>query len=136
MPSLNRVQIIGRLGKDPEEKILQSGTTLVVFSVAVDRLWKSRNGESRKETDWFNVEAWGKLGENCATYLSKGKKVLVIGEMTVRPWVDKEGNNRFSGELTARDREFLSAKGESEDSKPTPKQDGGSVLDDLDTIPF
>ena len=126
---MNSWTITGNLGRDVEVKSFEKGS-VAKFSIAVSSGWGDK-----KTTQWVDVSAWGKLGENCATYLSKGKKVLVIGEMTVRPWVDKEGNNRFSVELNARDIEFLSAKGESEDSKPTPKPDGGSVLDDLD-IPF
>jgi len=63
MPNLNRVQIIGRVGKDPEERSTKNGSNYVFFPVAVDRWWKSRDGESRKETDWFNVEVWGKLAQ-------------------------------------------------------------------------
>jgi single-strand DNA-binding protein len=72
MPNFNRVQIIGRLGKDPEKRTTRNGTAYTVFSVAVDRRWKGRDGSPKNETDWFNVEAWGKLGEICLSYLSKG----------------------------------------------------------------
>ena len=79
MPNLNRVQIIGRLGKDPDARTTKNGSTVVSFSVAVDRMWKSRDGESRKETDWFNVEAWGKLGQICQKFLGKGRLVFIEG---------------------------------------------------------
>ena len=129
---MNSWTITGNLGRDVETKAFEKGS-VAKFSIAVGSGWGDK-----KTTQWVDVSAWGKLGENCATYLSKGKKVLVIGEMTVRPWVDKEGNNRFSVELNARDIEFLSAKGEGAPERQltqSPKPDGGSVLDDLD-IPF
>jgi single-strand DNA-binding protein len=106
MPNLNRVQIIGRLGKDPEEKTIPSGRTLVVFPVAVDRLWKSRNGESRKETDWFNVEAWGKLGEICQKYLGKGRLVYIEGRLRTSRY-EHEGETRYATKVVAERMQML-----------------------------
>ena len=92
MPNLNRVQIIGRLGKDPEARTTKNGSTVVSFSVAVDRMWKSRDGESRKETDWFNVEAWGKLGQICEKFLGKGRLVFIEGRLSTTRW-ENEGTS-------------------------------------------
>jgi single-strand DNA-binding protein len=102
---MNSWTITGNLGKDVESKVFDSGTEVAKFSVAVSAGWGDK-----KTTEWVNVSAWGKLGQSCQQYLSKGKKVLAIGELSVRPWTDKEGNNRFSLELNAREIEFLTPR--------------------------
>lgn len=94
MPSLNRVEIIGRLGKDPEARSTPKGTQFAVFSVAVDRKWKSKSGEARQETDWFNVEAWGKTGEVCLKYLAKGRLVYIEGGLRTTRY-EHEGETRY-----------------------------------------
>jgi single-strand DNA-binding protein len=81
MPALNRVQIIGRLGKDPETRFTPSGKKVTQFTVAVNRRWKNAAGEVKEATDWFNVEAWGHLGEICQQYLSKGRLVFIEGRL-------------------------------------------------------
>jgi len=77
MPALNRVQLIGNLGKDPETRYTPSGKKVCSFSLAVDRRWKTSEGEIKESTDWFNIEAWGRLGETCQEFLSKGRLVYV-----------------------------------------------------------
>jgi len=106
MPNFNRVQIIGRLGKDPENRTTRNGTAYTVFSVAVDRKWKSREGELRKETDWFNVEAWGKLGEICTSYLSKGRLVFVEGRLRTDRY-EHEGETRYFTKIIASQMQML-----------------------------
>jgi single-strand DNA-binding protein len=106
MPNFNRVQIIGRLGKDPENRTTRNGTTYTVFSVAVDHRWKSREGELRKETDWFNVEAWGKLGEICLSYLSKGRLVFVEGRLRTDRY-DHDGETRYFTKVIASQMQML-----------------------------
>lgn len=81
MPGLNRVQLIGNLGRDPEIRTTPKGNKVCTFSVAVGRRWKTSEGETKEATDWFNVEAWGGLGEICAQYLSKGRLVLIEGRL-------------------------------------------------------
>ena len=94
MPSLNRVQLIGRLGKDPESRQTPKGTKYTTFSLAVDHRWKDNTGEAHQETDWFNVEAWGKVGEICQSYLSKGKLVYLEGRLRTRKY-EHEGSTRY-----------------------------------------
>jgi len=106
MPNLNRVQIIGRLGKDPETRTTKNGAAVVSFSVAVDRMWKSRDGESRKETDWFNVEAWGKLGQICQKFLGKGRLVFVEGRLLTTRW-ENEGEVRYFTKVVASTMQML-----------------------------
>jgi single-strand DNA-binding protein len=93
MPALNKVQLIGRLGKEPEQHKTPKGSALTVFSLAVDRIWKSK-GETKKDTDWFNVEAWGKLGEICQKYLQKGQLVYVEGALRTTKYAH-EGETRY-----------------------------------------
>ncbi|MBM3138203.1 MAG: single-stranded DNA-binding protein [Chloroflexi bacterium] len=113
MANLNRVQIIGRLGRDPEEKNTNNGTSFVVFSVAVDRNWRNRDGEARKETDWFNVEAWGKLGEICKSYLSKGRLVFLEGRLRTTRY-EHEGETRYFTKVIASRMQMLDRPKEEE----------------------
>jgi single-strand DNA-binding protein len=113
MANLNRVQIIGRLGRDPEEKTTKNGSPFVVFSVAVDRTWRNRDGEARKETDWFNVEAWGKLGEICKSYLSKGRLVFVEGRLRTTRY-EHEGETRYFTKVIANRMQMLDRPKEEE----------------------
>ena len=114
MPGLNRVQLIGRLGKDPETRFTPKGNQVCSFSVAVDRRWKS-DGESKEATDWFNVEAWGKLGEICQNYLSKGRLVFIEGRLqTDRYETDEEV--RFFTKVVASQMQMLDRKPEEPDT--------------------
>ena len=94
MASLNRVQLIGRLGKDPESRNTPKGTSYTTFSLAVGRKWKNKDGESKEDTDWFNIVAWGKLGEICQKYLTKGKLVYLEGRLRTRKY-EHEGTTRY-----------------------------------------
>lgn len=94
MPGLNRVQIIGNLGADPLEKTTAKGTKYTTFSVAVNRYWKVADGGTNKRTDWFNVEAWGKLGEICIKLLEKGSLVYLEGELRTDRY-EKEGEVKY-----------------------------------------
>jgi single-strand DNA-binding protein len=116
MPNLNRVQIIGRLGKDPEARTTKTGSAVVSFSVAVDRLWKSRAGESRKETDWFNVEAWGKLGQICLKFLGKGRLVFIEGRLLTQRW-EHEGEARYFTKVVASSMQMLDRPKEAEETE-------------------
>ncbi len=94
MPALNRVQLIGYLGKDPETRFTPTGQKVCTFSVAVSRRWKSGEGEAKEATDWFNVEAWGRLGEICQQYLSKGRLVFIEGRLQTDRY-EHEGETRY-----------------------------------------
>jgi single-strand DNA-binding protein len=87
---LNKVQIIGHLGKDPEMRYTPSGKPVTTFSVAVSRSWNSPDGERHNETEWFNIVAWGPLAETCKNFLSKGRLVYIEGRLQTRQWEDKE----------------------------------------------
>ncbi len=98
---LNKVQIIGHLGKDPEMRYTPSGKPVTTFSVAVSRSWNSADGERHNETEWFNVVAWGTLAEICKQYLVKGQQVYIEGRLQTRRWDDKEGAKHTSVEIVA-----------------------------------
>lgn len=104
---LNKVQIIGHLGKDPEMRYTPSGKPVTTFSVAVSRSWNSADGEKHSETEWFNVVAWGTLAEICKQYLNKGQQVYVEGRLQTRRWDDKEGQKHTSVEIVANEMMML-----------------------------
>jgi len=101
MRGLNKVMIIGNLGRDPEMRYTPSGRPVTSFSVATTRSWTSGEGERREETEWFNVVAWGNLAEICKQYLHKGQPVYVDGRLQTRGWEDAEGKKHFRTELVA-----------------------------------
>ena len=104
---LNKVMIIGNLGRDPEMRFTPSGRPVTSFSVAVNRSWNTPEGERREETEWFNVIAWGNLAETCKQYLSKGRLVYVEGRLQTRRWEDAEGKKHFSTEVVANEMIFM-----------------------------
>ena len=104
---LNKVMIIGHLGKDPEMRYTPSGRPVTTFTVAVSRSWNSADGERHAETEWFNVVAWGNLAEICKQYLSKGQQVYVEGRLQTRRWDDKEGQKHTSVEIVANEMMML-----------------------------
>jgi len=104
---LNKVQIIGHLGKDPEMRYTPSGKPVTTYSVAVSRSWNSADGERHSETEWFNVVVWGNLAEICKQYLVKGQQVFVEGRLQTRRWDDKEGLKHTSVEIVANEMMML-----------------------------
>ena len=98
---LNKVMIIGHLGRDPEMRYTPNGRPVTSFSVATTRNWTSAEGERREETEWFNVVAWGNLAEICKMHLTKGQQVYVEGRLQTRGWEDEDGKKHFRTELVA-----------------------------------
>ena len=114
MPSFNRVELIGRLGKEPEVRSLPSGKKVTSFSLAVDRSWRAAGGERKEATDWFNVDAWGKLGEICHKYLHKGRLVFVAGRLQTDRY-EHEGETRYFTRVVAQQMQMLERKPEEEE---------------------
>ena len=112
MPALNKIQLIGYLGKDPEIRFTPKGSKVCTFSVAVDRRWKSGD-ELKEATDWFNIEVWGKLGEFCQTYLGKGRLVYLEGRLQTDRY-EHEGETRYFTKVVARQVQVLDRKPEEE----------------------
>ena len=100
---LNKVMIIGILGRDPELRYTPGGRPVASFSVATSRTWRSADGEQREETEWFNVVAWGKLAEICKSHLKKDQQVYVEGRLQTRGWSDENGQKHYRTEVVAND---------------------------------
>jgi single-strand DNA-binding protein len=98
---LNKVMIIGNLGKDPEMRYTPSGKPVTTFTVASTRTWNTISGERKSETEWFTVVAWSTLAEICKKYLGKGRLVYIEGRLQTRHWDDKEGNHHSAVEIVA-----------------------------------
>jgi len=107
MPALNRVQLIGRLGKDPESKYTPTGKKVAQFSLAVSQRWKTA-GETKEYTEWVNIEAWGRLGEVCQEYLKKGSLVYLEGRIKTEKYEDKEGETKYYTKVVTKFVQFLS----------------------------
>lgn len=105
---LNKVMIIGQLGRDPEMRYTPSGRPVTSFSVATTRTWTTVEGERHEETEWFNVVAWGNLGEICKQHLHKGETVYIEGRLQTRGWEDQEGKKHFRTEIIAKEMIMLS----------------------------
>lgn len=108
MPTLNRVQLIGRLGKDPESRSTPTGKQVTTFSLAVSNRWKS-NGETKESTEWINVEAWGRLGEVCHEYLKKGSLIYLEGRLKTDRYEDK-GETKYFTKVVAQMMQMLDKK--------------------------
>jgi single-strand DNA-binding protein len=108
MPALNRVQLIGYLGRDPEARTIPSGQKVSHFSLAVTRRWKS-GGQNKEATDWFNVEVWGRLGEISQQYLKKGSLVFLEGRLQTDKYDDK-GETKYFTKVVALSMQFLDRK--------------------------
>ena len=140
--SVNKVILIGRLGKDPEMRFTSSGRAVTNFSMATSESWKDAGGERQEKTEWHKVQMWGPLAETAAKLLSKGKLVYVEGRLQTRSWDDKDGSKRYTTEIVANQMTLLGDKGEGGDNseKPNnpekPESSGGLSPDDLDQIPF
>ena len=113
MPALNRVQLIGRLGKDPEGRFTPTGRKVTSFSLAVDNRWKSADGEPKQSTDWFNIEVWGRLAEICDEYLHKGSLIYVEGRLRIDRYED-EGQTKYFTKIVATTMQMLDKKGAEE----------------------
>lgn len=109
MPTLNRVQLIGRLGKDPEGKFTPTGKKVAHFSLAVSNRWKDKSGETKESTEWVNIEAWGRLGEVCQEYLKKGSLIYLEGRLKTDKYEDK-GETKYFTKIVAQALEFLDKK--------------------------
>jgi single-strand DNA-binding protein len=112
--SVNKVILVGRLGKDPELKYTPSGAPVAKFSLATDEVFKDRSGEQQKHTEWHNIVVWNKLAEICGQYLTKGKLVYIEGSIRSRQWEDQAGNKRTGFDIVAREMRMLGSKAENE----------------------
>lgn len=134
--SLNKVILIGRLGKDPELSYLASGVAVGKFSIATGERWKDDNGNIQERTEWHNIVTWRKLAEICGQYLKKGSKIYVEGRLQTSSWDDKNtGTKRYKTEIIADDLIMLDTKGGGasgvNDVQPIPDEPAEPIKDDL-----
>jgi single-strand DNA-binding protein len=149
--SVNKVILVGRLGRDPELKYTGSGTPFCRFSMATDDSWNDKGtGERQERTEWHNIVAWDRLAEICNQYLTKGKLVYIEGSLQTREWDDQEGNKKKITEIRARDMVMLSSGGgenaggaagqrrssAAEAGTPAPSSGGSTSTITDDDIPF
>lgn len=142
--SVNKVILVGRLGKDPEVKSTPSGTTVAKFTIATDERYTDKAGEKQERTEWHNIVAWSKLAEICGQYLRKGKLVYIEGSLRTDSWEDKETKQkRYRTEVIAQQMQMLDKKGD--DGGAASSYSGGAkrgtstdsaVAEDDDEIPF
>jgi single-strand DNA-binding protein len=141
MASLNKVMLIGNLGKDPEVRFTAAGQAVASFSIATSEKFKGKTGEWEERTEWHNITLWGKLAEIAGEYLSKGKTIYVEGRLQTRKWQDKSGNDRYTTDIVGDKMQMLSPKGErgGGDTSAAPKT-GGATYEEPpfqdDDIPF
>ena len=114
MAGVNKVILIGNLGKDPEVKYLESNVAVARFPLATNEVWKDKNGEKKEHTEWHNIVLWRGLAELSEKYLHKGDRIYVEGRLRTRSWDDKDGNKRYTTDVIADNMTMLTAKRENE----------------------
>jgi len=139
MASVNRVILIGNLGRDPELRYTPSGTAVANFSLATTDRFSNKQGEKQERTEWHRIVAWGRTAELCAQYLSKGRSVYVEGRLQTNEWEDKEGQKRKTTEIVAQTVQFLGGRNPGDSGGGPPPSSGGdpdSPPPPSDDIPF
>lgn len=116
---VNKAIIVGRLGADPELKYLESGEAVCNFTMATSESWTSKDGEKKERTEWHKVIAWGRKGEVCAKYLSKGKEVYVEGKLQTRKYIDKDDIEKYTTQIVATNVTFLGGGSKDATGKPS-----------------
>ncbi len=111
MASVNRVILVGNLGRDPELRYIPSGQAVANFTLATNDRWRDKEGNNQERTEWHRIVVWGKSAENCAQYLQKGRSVYIEGRLQTREWEDKDGNKRQTTETIAQTVQFLGGRG-------------------------
>jgi single-strand DNA-binding protein len=138
MAGVNRVILIGNLGKDPEIRTLEGGVKVANFSLATTETYKGKNGEKVDQTEWHNIVLWRGLAEVAESYLKKGNSIFIEGKIRTRDWTDKDGNKRYTTEIIADNMVMLGSRREQSDSgytgsqkqeKPTPLEAPDSNID-------
>ena len=112
MASLNKVMLIGNLGKDPEVRYTAAGTAVASFSIATTEKFKGKSGDWEEKTEWHNITLWARLAEIAGEYLTKGKTVYIEGRLQTRKWQDKDGKDRYTTEIVGEKMQMLGSKGD------------------------
>jgi single-strand DNA-binding protein len=125
MAGVNKAILVGNLGRDPELRYTQNGQAVVNFTLATSETWTDKSGERVERTEWHRIVVWGKTGEMCAQYLSKGRTVYVEGRIQTREWEDKDGNKRYTTEINAQTVNFIGPRTGGGGGEPTVGDSGG-----------
>ena len=133
---LNKVMIIGHLGKDPEMRYTPAGRPVTTFTVAVSRTWNSADGERHAETEWFSIVAWGNLAEICKQYLTKGQQVYIEGRLQTRHWDDKEGQKHTSIEIVTNEMMMLGERRDANPNQESQHSEESEPIANEDEFPF
>lgn len=138
MAGVNKVILLGNLGKDPEVRTLESGSKVANFSLATNRFYKGQDGQRMEETEWHNVVLWGVHAELAEKYLNKGNKVFIEGRIKTRSWDDKEGVKHYITEIIGESLTFVGGKPESPENGQKAKQTATESLHEKseDDLPF
>ncbi len=139
MASINRVTLLGNVGRDPESRSTQSGQTVTNFTVATSESWKDKTtGERKERTEWHKVVAWGKLAEMARDYLRKGSKCLAEGQLQTRKWTDQSGHDKYSTEVVLHgfDAKLVLLDGKKQNGTSGAPQQHAPMPDFDDDIPF
>jgi single-strand DNA-binding protein len=136
MASVNKVILVGNLGRDPELRYTQNGSAVANFTVATNERWRDKDGNNQERTEWHRIVVWGRTAENCAQYLQKGSSVYVEGRLQTREWEDKEGNKRNTTEISALNVQFLGGRSASGGGGADPDYVGPGEPAQGDDIPF
>ena len=134
MAGVNKVILVGNLGKDPEVKYLDNGVAVANFSLATTENYKNKEGEKVSQTEWHNIVLWRGLAEVAEKYLKKGASVYVEGKIKTRKWEDKDGNTRYNTEILADNMTMLGGKKDSQETPIDPPQE--TTSDKADDLPF
>lgn len=132
MASLNRAEVIGYVGREPELRRTQGGTAVAGFSVATDESYTDQQGRRHEQTEWHRVTAWGKLAENVAQYVHKGQQVYVEGKLGTEKWQGRDGVERETTRIVARQVLFLGKRGEQGSAGPAAPAGQAQQLDEYD----
>jgi single-strand DNA-binding protein len=124
--SVNKVILMGTLGKDPELKFTPGGSAVCSFSIATKETWYDEKNEKHEKTEWHKIVVWGKKAESCNQYLAKGSQVYIEGKLQTRSWDDKDGTKRYTTEISAKDVQFINRK----------KESGGEAKPKEEALPF
>ena len=133
--TLNKVMLIGRLGRDPEIRYTTDGLAIATLSIATDESYKDKNGNLQTITEWHRVVIFGRLAEICGEYLAKGRQVYIEGKLRTRSWTDKNGDKKYTTEIIANNMFMLDSKGDSSSTLEPSQEIGGEEQVD-DDIPF
>lgn len=139
MAGLNKVMLIGNVGKDPEMRYTASGSAVTTFSLAVNRNFQSQEGERKEETEWFDIVTWNKLAETCSQFLQKGRQTYVEGRLHTRSWEGQDGVKRYKTEVVAQTVLFLGPGGGSGQNRQYDRDDDAAPVPasvDPDDLPF